>query len=58
VWEVCGDGGFERICDETDDRWGVWAVSFPFPMTNRENARANLRAILPPAETETGSVAT
>ena len=47
VWEVSSQQSFERICDETDERWGVWAVSFPFPMTSRENARANLAAIVP-----------
>ena len=47
VWEVSASGCFEKVRDETDDRWGVWAVSFPFPMTSRENAKANLAAILP-----------
>ena len=46
-WEVSASGYFEKVRDETDDRWGVWAVSFPFPMTSRQNARANLAAILP-----------
>jgi hypothetical protein len=47
VWEVSAGGCFEQICEEADDRWGVWAVSFPLPMTSRENAKANLAAILP-----------
>ena len=47
VWEVSTIQTFERICAETDDRWGVWAVSFPFPMNNRKNARANLATIVP-----------
>jgi hypothetical protein len=47
VWEVSDAQSFEQICDETDDRWGVWAVSFPLPMTSRENARTNLAAIVP-----------
>ena len=47
VWKVSADARFERVCNDTDDRWGVWAVSFPFPMTSRENAKANLAAILP-----------
>jgi hypothetical protein len=47
VWEISAEPYFEKICDETADRWGVWAVSFPFPMTSRENAKANLAAILP-----------
>lgn len=47
VWDVSSDDTFEMVCKETDDRWGVWAVSFPFPMTSRENAALNLEAILP-----------
>jgi hypothetical protein len=47
VWEVSDTRSFEPILAEAEDRWGVWAVSFPFPMINRENARANLAAVLP-----------
>jgi hypothetical protein len=47
VWEVSNAGTFEPVCAETDDRWGVWAVSFPLPMTSRDNARSNLAAIIP-----------
>ena len=47
VWEVSDTQSFEQICDETDDRWGVWAVSFPLPMTSPENARVNLATIVP-----------
>jgi hypothetical protein len=32
---------------EPTTRWGVWEVSFVHPMTNRENARRNLQAIVP-----------
>lgn len=31
----------------TDDRWRVWEVSFPYPMTSRENVKLNREAILP-----------
>ena len=47
VWEISAEPYFEKVCDETADRWGVWAVSFPFPMTSHENAQANLATILP-----------
>lgn len=46
VWEVSDAKVFEQICAETDDRWGVWAVSFPLPMSSRENVTSNLAAIL------------
>jgi hypothetical protein len=42
VWEVSREDTFEMVCTETDDRWGVWAVSFPFPMNSRKNAVLNL----------------
>ena len=47
VWEVSDGASIAMIQAETDDRWGVWAVRFPFPMTTRENARRNLAAIVP-----------
>lgn len=47
VWEVSDAQTFEQVSIETEDRWGVWAVSFPFPMTDRNNARSNLAAIVP-----------
>jgi len=28
-------------------RWGVWDVSFRWPMTTHQNVRKNLEAILP-----------
>ena len=47
VWEVSDKQTFEEVCHQTDDRWGVWAVSFPLPMTSRDNARRNLAVIVP-----------
>jgi len=47
VWEVSDDGRFAEVCPLTQDRWGVWAVSFPLRMTSRDNARLNLKAVLP-----------
>jgi hypothetical protein len=29
-----------------DGRWGVWYVTFPNPMSSRDNARQNLAAVL------------
>jgi hypothetical protein len=37
----------DELCPIEKERWGVWEVFFPFPMANREDARRNLRAVLP-----------
>jgi len=47
AWEVGTGKTFAEICPMEETRWGVWALSFPFPMSSRQNARLNLRAILP-----------
>lgn len=47
VWEVSEDSHFSELCPKSADRWGVWAVNFPFPMNCRENARRNLEVVLP-----------
>ena len=47
VWEVSDRQLFIEAAPMTDDRWGVWEVSLPYPMTSRENAKRNLQAILP-----------
>ena len=47
VWEVSPIGYIEEVRSFERDRWGVWAISFPFPMVNRVNARKNLAAVLP-----------
>lgn len=52
VWEVSNRQLFREICRMTDGRWGVWEVSFPYPMTSRENVRRNPEAILPRLKTE------
>ncbi len=46
-WEVSDESHFEEVCPIEPDRWGVWYVGFPYPMTSRENARRNLEAVLP-----------
>ena len=47
VWEVSESSCFEEVCPIEKTRWGVWAVSFPFQMSSRVNARTNLEAVLP-----------
>jgi hypothetical protein len=47
VWEVSPTEYIEEVRPFERDRWGVWAVSFPYPMISRENARKNLAAVLP-----------
>lgn len=47
VWEVATGEALAEVCPPSEDRWGVWAVSFPFPMISRQNATLNLKAILP-----------
>jgi hypothetical protein len=52
VWEVSRNNQFEEVMGIALDRWGVWAVSFPYPMTSRENLRRNLESILPELKRE------
>ena len=47
VWEVTTKRYFEEISPFERHRWGVWAVSLPFPMRNRTDARENLASLLP-----------
>lgn len=47
VWEVSDAGYFHQILPTEPQRWGVWGVAFPLPMTSRENARKNLEFHLP-----------
>jgi hypothetical protein len=47
VWEVADKISASQISPLEPDRWGVWAVSFPYQMNSRENVRRNLELILP-----------
>lgn len=47
VWEVSATTHIEEVHPFEPNRWGVWAVSFPYPMDDRANARKNLAAVLP-----------
>ena len=46
VWEVSVNSYLRDVWPADSNRWGVWAVSFPHPMTNHENVRRNLEHIL------------
>jgi hypothetical protein len=46
-WEVHPEPKVEQILEPSSDRWGVWYVRFPEPMSSREHARRNLAAVLP-----------
>lgn len=47
VWEIGATPKIELILEANKSRWGVWHVTFPHPMTSRDNARLNLAAALP-----------
>ncbi len=47
VWEVSDVSYVEAVCPIERDRWGVWAVAFPYPMRSRVDVRRNLQAVLP-----------
>jgi hypothetical protein len=47
VWEVSATTYMEEVRPFEPSRWGVWAVSFPYPMDSRTNARKNLAVVLP-----------
>jgi hypothetical protein len=47
VWEVAEESAFAEAGPLEPGRWGVWAVTFPHPMTSRDNARRNLQTIVP-----------
>jgi hypothetical protein len=46
-WEHTSEEHFSECLPLEEGRWGVWNVSFPFPMDSREMARRNLAHILP-----------
>ncbi len=52
VWEVSAKVYFDEVMGLAPNRWGVWAVSFPYPMTSRENIRRNFESILPELKRE------
>ena len=47
VWEISDKTYFREVLPLEPGRWGVWAVSFPIPMTSRDNVRLNLKFIIP-----------
>ncbi len=47
VWDVSQKNNFREVIGFEAGRWGVWEVSFPHPMDTRENAKRNLKSILP-----------
>ncbi|HET9363609.1 MAG TPA: hypothetical protein VFP71_01340 [Candidatus Angelobacter sp.] len=49
IWEVTEERGkkIEQVLPFDRERWGVWAVSFAYPMRNRADAHRNLIAALP-----------
>lgn len=47
VWEVSDKSYFQEVSPLEPERWGVWGVSFPHPMTSHKNVRKNLESILP-----------
>jgi hypothetical protein len=47
VWERASEPYVREIFPLEPDRWGVWAVGFPYPMRTRWDARRNLEAVLP-----------
>ena len=47
VWKVSQENHFFQVLPFEDRRWGVWDVTFPYPMTSRDNVRKNLEFILP-----------
>ena len=47
VWEIADKVSVVEVIPSEPHRWGVWGVSFPHPMSSRENVRRNLELILP-----------
>jgi hypothetical protein len=47
VWDITDEVSVSEVLAIEPERWGVWAVSFPYPMDSRENARRNLEVVLP-----------
>jgi len=47
VWDVGEYQGLEEVCPIEAGRWGVWGVSFPEPMEDKQAMTRNLAFILP-----------
>lgn len=47
VWEETDRTYFEQAGPISEDRWGVWAAGFIYPMRDRADARKNLETIVP-----------
>jgi hypothetical protein len=47
VWQSGCASYFEEVIAPEQDRWGVWTVGLPLPMTTAEEARSYLAALLP-----------
>jgi hypothetical protein len=47
VWQRAPRPYAREVLPLEPDRWGVWAVGFPYPMQTRTDARRNLAAVLP-----------
>jgi hypothetical protein len=46
-WQVFSEPRFEEVGPLEPDRWGVWFATFPHPMGSRDDARRNLKHVLP-----------
>jgi len=47
IWAVSVSPYFAQAAAFEAHRWGIWSVSFRWPMTSRDNARRNLESIVP-----------
>jgi hypothetical protein len=47
VWEVGKAPAVSEVLGFEAERWGVWAVTFPYPMRTEADARRNLAAVAP-----------
>ncbi|HEV2297004.1 MAG TPA: hypothetical protein VGR72_00620 [Candidatus Acidoferrales bacterium] len=47
VWKVALEERFIELLPIEKDRWGVWEVTFPYPMRTRRDAKRNLKVIVP-----------
>lgn len=47
IWEIGAVHSFNQCRGLEPERWGVWSVVFTHPMRTRDDAKQNLRSILP-----------